>query len=204
MNPEFLKQWRESGRELLAAEGSPATANSESRTVDVVWFTGMDVPRTDWWTGDQYMLHFDPKGADLSLLNSGAPVLDNHDSYCGAAGQMGRVEKAWVEKGNYMGTLRFSKRPEVEGLWMDIASGIVSKFSMGVEFLEIVEKRDAQNKLLTKTATKWRPFEISVAPIPADFGTTTLSKIQLPPAGDYLASIAASMRARDADILRLR
>lgn len=186
MNKEELKKWRESGRDFLAAdmipmppadEGGPATADDERRTVDVCWYTGIDVPRIDWWTGDQYMLRLPPDGADLSVLNSGAPVLDHHMTYDGASeSQKGKVEKAWVaDSGNYLATLRFSRRPECDGLWTDIRDGIVTKFSMGVELLETVEQRDAAGKLIMKTATKWRPFEISTEPIPADFGTATLS-----------------------------
>jgi hypothetical protein len=177
---ELLKKWRESGREALAANLTPETINAEQRTVDVVWFTGADIARYNWWTDERYILRFDPKGADLSLLNNGAPVLDNHSTWEGAAGQKGKVEKAWVDEGLYKGTLRFSKRPEVEGLWTDIQDKIVTKFSMGVELLETVDERDKAGRLMTRTATKWRPFELSIAPIPADFGTTTLSADRTP------------------------
>ncbi len=202
LKAEELKAWREAGREFLAADGAPASINKEQRTVDVVWFTGVDVPRVDWWTGDQYMLRFDPKGVDLSLLNNGAPVLDDHSRWGGAAGQKGRVEKAWAENGKYFGTLRFSRRADVDGLWTDIEDGIVTKFSMGVEILESVEKRDAAGKLQLKTATKWRPFELSVAPIPADFGTTTLSSAH--PASPSAALAAFQLRKREQEILRLK
>jgi hypothetical protein len=198
MNEEQLKAWRVAGREFLSAD-MPVTVNAAERTVDVVWFTGADVPRIDWWTGDEYMLHFDPKGADLSKLNLGAPVLDGHNSYDGAAGQMGKVERAWFEAGLYKATLRFSKRKEVDGLWTDLTDGIVTKFSMGVEFLEIIEQRDAMGKLTSKTATKWRPFEISTVPVPADFGTTTLSA-----ARPVVAAIACATREREVEILSLR
>jgi hypothetical protein len=175
MNLEQLKEWQKSGRnESLAAQMAPETVNAENRTVDVIWFTGIDVQRYSYMEGP-YLLKFDPKGADLSLLNSGAPVLDDHVDYEGAEGQKGVVEKAWVDGSNYKATLRFSKRPEVDGLWQDIQDKIVQKFSMGVELLEITDTRDANDQLMTRTATKWRPYELSIAPLPADFGTTTLS-----------------------------
>ena len=44
-------------------------------------FTGVDVPRMDWWTGDIYTLRLPPEGADLSLLNNGAAVLDHHQRH---------------------------------------------------------------------------------------------------------------------------
>lgn len=205
MNAEQLKRWRESGREMLTAEGSPATINDEQRTVDVVWFTGVDVPRTDWWTGASYMLHFDPAGADLSLLNVGAPVFDNHNSYEGSSGQLGRVDRAWAQDGKYLATLRFKRstdatgpRPDVDGLWQDIKDGICTKYSMGVEILESTEERDASEHLISKTATKWRPFELSLAPVPADFGTTTLSGRQ-----PQVNSASLRQRERDIEIIRV-
>lgn len=175
ISKEQLKQWRESGREFLAMGMMPESVKEDERTVDCLWFSGADVSRVDWWTGEQYMLAFDPAGADLSLLNNGAPVLDDHSKWDGCAGQMGKVERAWEDGGKYYATLRFSKRPECDGMWTDIRDGILTKFSMGVELLETTEQRDKAGKLVLKTATKWRPFELSVTPIPADFNTTTLA-----------------------------
>jgi hypothetical protein len=81
-------------------------------------------------------------------------------------------------KGLYKAALRFSRRPELNGLWQDIEKKIVQKFSMGVEILAGHEiKADGQTTV--RLADKWRPFEISIAPLPADFGTTTLSADQM-------------------------
>src|SRR4051812_35993171 len=95
--------------EFMAASIPPETLNADSRTVDCIWFTGIDVARFDWFTDEQYIRRFDPKGADLSLLNNGAPVLDNHSMYDGSSSQKGVVEKAWIDGKNYKATLRFSK-----------------------------------------------------------------------------------------------
>ena len=206
MDAEFLKQWHESGKQELAAQIEPETLNDEQRTVDVVWFTGIDVDRYSWMDGP-YVLRFDPKGADLSLLNQGAPVCDNHEMEC-VDDQLGCVDRAWVDKTNYKATLRFKRsteltgpRPELDGLWQDIKDRIVTKFSMGVEVLESIEKRNKDGQLEMKTATKWRPFELSLAPIPADFGTTTLSHEQRP---SEASLVLMNFRVREAEILRLR
>jgi len=176
MTQEQLRKWRDSGRELLAAAATPSTINADQRTVDVVFYSGAPVQRIDPMTGDPYLLAFDPAGADLSWLNNGAPVFDHHAN-AGAASQMGVIERAWADAtGKYLATLRFSKRPELDGLWGDIAGGIVGKFSMGVELLSTTEQRDDTGKLTTKTATAWRPFEISTEPLPADWQTTTLTR----------------------------
>lgn len=158
--------------EFLA--GQPVSSiNPEKRTVDIVFFTGVDIPRMDWWTGDKYVLRFDPKGADLSLLNNGAPVLDNHSRFDGSASQKGKVERAWGENGKWMATLRFSKRSSVDDLWGDIQDKIVTKFSMGVEILEKENLRENDHQVVL--AKSWRPFELSVAPIPADWNTMSLA-----------------------------
>jgi len=185
------------GKEFLAADMPLDSLNEEKRTVDVVFFTGIDIPRVDWWTGDQYILRFDPKGADLSLLNNGAPVLDNHSSWDGSASQKGKVEKAWKDDGEYKATLRFSKRKSVDELWADIQDRIITKFSMGVELLELEktsEEKDGK-RVTTHLAKKWRPFELSIAPIPADFGTTTLAAEERGQAGGASAHKENTMPA---------
>jgi hypothetical protein len=169
------------GREYFAASLTPSTINDAERTVDIVWFTGIDVPRQSW--EGPYIRRFDPKGVDLSLLNSAAPVFDNHNTWDGTEAQKGVVEKAWVDGKLYKATLRFSKRPSVDALWGDIKDKIVQKFSMGVETLAEHEIK-TEGQPTVRLADKWRPFEISCAPLPADFGTTTLGRTHLMDAED--------------------
>jgi hypothetical protein len=170
------QQQRNQNREHLSAAISPSTMNAENRTVDVVFFTSPDIQRYDWLKGDEYILRFKSAGADLSLLNNGAPVLDNHESFGGAADQKGVIDKAWQESSDFMATLRFSKRPEVDGLWRDIQDKIVQKFSMGVNLLAKSELPLEKGKLRVVEVTKWQPFEISTAPLPADNNTRTLAE----------------------------
>ena len=205
---DFLNQWRESGRQELAAQVAPDSIDDVQRTVDVIWFTGIDVDRYSWIEG-AYQMRLDPAGVDLSLLNNGAPVCDNHCMYS-VDDQKGVVQRAWVDGTDYKATLRFKRsteqtgpRPELDGLWQDIKDRVVTKFSMGVNILASVEQRDKEGKLVLKTATKWQPFEISLAPIPADFGTTTLSA-EPPAARGAAAVLAVASRLREAEILRLR
>ncbi len=163
---------RMQGCEYLAGQNI-SSVNAENRTVDIIFFTGIDIPRTDWWTGEKYVLRFDPKGGDFSLLNNGAPVLDNHSMWDGSISQKGRVEKAWQDGKDSKATLRFSKRASVNELWQDIEDKIVTKFSMGVNILR--EEKITENNLQIRLAKNWQPFELSIAPIPADFNTTTLA-----------------------------
>lgn len=197
---EFLKLWQQSGKESLAAQVAPETLDKANRTVDVIWFTGIDVPRYNYWTDEPYLLRFDPKGVDLTILNSGAPVADCHQMWC-ADDQKGRVEKAWVDGKKYMATLRFSRRPEVDGLWMDIEDKIVTKFSMGASILdyEDVQKKD---EITVRMVSSWQPFEISIAPIPADFGTDTLAERARTQSEANLAVL--NLMTREIEVLNLR
>jgi hypothetical protein len=99
----------------------PDTIDTEVRTVEVVWSTGVTVRRRDLWTGKRYdeVLSLDPRHVDLSRLNSGAPMLNTHGS-SNLAGVIGVVERAWIATGSnsYEGraTVRFSAREDVEPL----------------------------------------------------------------------------------------
>jgi hypothetical protein len=176
---ERLREWSQStGRELFAAAVEPETLNDADRTVDVVWLNdGISVPRLDWDTYQRYDLQFDPAGFVANRLNSGAPVLDSHwDTKL--ADILGKVENgsAMYDKkaGQYRAQLRFSNRPEVEGVWMDVKDKILQNLSMGVMILEKREITKENDKYKTFVATKWEPYEISLVPVPADFNTTIL------------------------------
>lgn len=164
-------------KEFLSADMPLETLNSDKRTVDIIFFTGTDIPRYDYWNDQPYVLRFDPKGADLSLLNNGAPILDNHSLWDGSTSQKGKVEKAWYDAPNFKASIRFSKRKSNDELWGDVEDRIVTKFSMGVSLLEVerIDTEDGGVKKQVRLARRWQPFELSVAPIPADFGTTTLA-----------------------------
>jgi hypothetical protein len=99
-------------------------------------------------------------------------------------------------------TEQTGRRPALDGLWQDIKDRIVSKFSMGVEILEASDQRNTAGALVLRLATKWRPFEISLAPIPADFGTTTLASQVGGSTADW--HVASAQRDREIEILRLR
>lgn len=157
-------------RELVVVPGS---VNDEARELDVVWTTGAAVRRYDWWSGEAWTesLSMDPKHVDLRRLNSGAPVLMDHSSY----NQVGGVVRgsARVEGDRGLARLRFSRRPEVDGLWADIRDGIREKFSVGYDVFKYDEVyRDG--KLVSRTAVAWEPAEVSTVAMPADIGAEVM------------------------------
>jgi len=188
---------------FAASDAKPvaSTANEKDGTIDVVWYTGAQVPRKDPDTGEPYMLTLDMGGARLDRLNAGAPIFDTHftgDDYksviagkAGTKAQVGVVQKAWSDGPNGMATLQFDLGDgDGAELFRKVSSGIVQNLSFGA-WIYSREKTQVQaqtegmpegkppysnpNEIGTFTATDWEPFEISVVPIPADFSTTFLS-----------------------------
>jgi hypothetical protein len=152
----------------LAAE----SIDADRRQVDVVFLSGQPIARTPLFA-DSYWLEFDitPKAANLSRLNDGGAVVDNHNHYGSVAAVLGRVERAWIDKGKARATLRFSRRSEVDGVWQDIADGILTSVSAGV-FLEELEElpKHKDSDMRRFAVRRWTPYELSIVGVPADAG----------------------------------
>jgi hypothetical protein len=150
---------------------APSTFDAEARTVEVVFTTGADVLRRDWWTGEQYIerLEVSEAAVDLSRLNAGAAVLDSHSSWA-LRDVIGVVERAWIEGGEGRALIRFSEREDVKPIVEDVRNGILRNISAGywVSSWEVTEATASSPKI--KTAKRWQPGEISFVPVPADAG----------------------------------
>lgn len=155
------------------ANVAPTTLDVEKRTVDLVWSTGAKVRRFDYWEGRYYdeELSLDPSHVDLTRLNGGANLLNAHGQY-DLNQVLGVVERAWLEKGEGLATVRFSARADVEPIWQDVKGGIIRNVSVGywVRKYEIV-REDGQVDIYR--AVDWYPGEISLVPVPADAGAGT-------------------------------
>jgi HK97 family phage prohead protease len=176
----------------LRASFEPSTWNADARTIDVIWTTGADVTRTDYWTGQRWIerLEVTAEAIDLGRMNSGAPVLNTHSSYS-LGDVVGVVERAWVENGRGMATLRFSDRPEVASIIRDVAAGILRNISVGygVEKWEVIDASKGGSEI--RTAKRWTPYEVSLVPIPADAGAQVRGIRALPP--DEIEAIRAEI-----------
>ncbi len=144
------------------------SVNPEARTVDMVWSTGAQVRRSDFWSGRQYFeeLSLDPKHVDMARLQAGAPLLDSHSRY-GVNSIIGVVEAASVDGKTGTATVRFSKREDVEPIFRDVQDGIIRNVSVGysVSKYEIAERA---NDLPIYRAVAWQPMEISLVAVGAD------------------------------------
>lgn len=149
----------------------PETFNAETRTVDVVFTTGADVRRFDWWTERYWTerLIVTPEAVDLSRLNAGAPVLNTHGSW-DLGDVIGVVERAWIEGGQGHATIRFSDREDVAPIVRDVQAGILRNISAGywVQEWRITQPTDGGTEI--REAVRWLPGEISLVPVPADAG----------------------------------
>ena len=149
------------------ADFIPASYNSEARTIDIVWTAGAKGLRSTW-DGDYYEeLEVSDTAVRLDRLNNGAPFLASHNQYS-LEGVIGVVERAWIDKGLGMATIRFSEREDVAPIVADVASGILRNISAGyrVHRYEITE--DVDQKIPTYRATDWEPMELSLVPIGFD------------------------------------
>jgi len=191
-------RFRQSGWEGFSSAVMPSSLREESRSVEACWFSGIDVPRLDYRTGEPYLMTLDPKGVVLDRLNNGAPVLDAHNDG-EMANQLGVVDMAWVTGQQYYASLRFSKRPAVDGVWQDIRDRIIQNLSVGFFVHGTQELSPAENGTPRRVlVTKWEPYEISLVPVPADFGATFLRTEQ----PNWM--LDAARRQSQIDLLRLR
>jgi phage head maturation protease len=147
----------------------PQTYNEEARTVELVWTTGAQVRRFDWMEGPYLEeLSLDAKAIRMDRLNSGAPLLANHDARSLDA-VIGVVEKAWIDGNQGRATVRFSDREDVAPIINDVRAGILRNISVGYQVHEYeIEKPTERGGMPTYRATDWEPMELSIVTIPAD------------------------------------
>lgn len=165
-----LKEFRRKG------EVRAQSVDEAARTVELVWTTGAEVLRHHWERGT-YMeaLAVTPEALMLDRLNNSAPLLNSHQDWT-LRDVIGVVVPGSVriEGGKGYATVRFSEREEVEAIWKDVRSGILTKVSVGyrVHVFEVDETQSPPRY----TATRWEPYELSMVGIAADDGAGVRSE----------------------------
>jgi HK97 family phage major capsid protein/HK97 family phage prohead protease len=109
--------------------------------------------------GNEVLSH-EREAADLGRLNDGAPLLFNHDP----DKIIGVVEKAWIDDSKKRGyaQVRFSRNKFAQEVLTDVKDGILRGVSFGYAINKMEERGE------DCVATKWSPYEVSLAVIPAD------------------------------------
>lgn len=152
---------------------APSTLVEEDRTVEVIFGTDAEVRMSDWEIG-QYMesMSFEEGHVRWERLNSGAPLLDNHNGYKGTRGVLGVIERAWGEGGVGKAVIRFSKQEDGERAFQEVKDGILTGVSFGYRVYKYERISSLEGELPKLRAIDWEGFEISLAPIQADINAT--------------------------------
>ena len=174
--PDKLKQKIPTQRTRAAFK--PDTFSEENRTVEVVFATETAVRMYDWESGQMVdeILICTPEAGNLTRLNSGAPLLDNHKTY-GSTSEcvVGVVESARFESGQGVARVRFSDSEEDTKLMNKVKDGIVTGISVGYNVTEYTVERKENARSIYK-ATKWEATEISLTPVQADVNSRVRSE----------------------------
>ena len=138
-----------------------ASANKDARTVELSFSSETPVER---YFGSEVLDH-SPASVRMERLNSGAPLLLNHDT----SEQIGVVESATIDAKTRKGraVVRFSKSEDGEEIFQDVLDGIRRLVSVGY----LIHQKATENKpggVEVVRVTDWEPYEISLVSIPAD------------------------------------
>ena len=158
---------------LMTRRAPISSVNEETRTASVIWSTGARVKRSHWIRGEFYEeLSLDPKHVRISRLQNKAPLLNSHNAWTLAA-VLGVVESARIEGGKGVADVRFSTRKEVDPIFDDVRSGILTHTSAGYRIYKMERLAEpAEDGLPVYRAVDWEPYEISVVPMGADDAAT--------------------------------
>lgn len=104
---------------------------------------------------------------DLSRF-IGAPFLNSHKRG-DARDVLGVVTAARIENRKLIASVKLTRREDAAGIIQDILDGITPQTSAGFTVSQWgTEAVDSKTGARTRTATRWRPFEVSVVPYAAD------------------------------------
>lgn len=168
----------------MECRASIGSFNDETRSVTVTASTGARVRRVPFFSEPFHQeLSMERGAVDMTRMNNGAPVLDNHRRLGESITDpdkplvIGVVENARLEKGNLVHEIRFSKRKSLDPFVQDVKDGIVRNVSTGFDILENVElPQRASDGFRVFRAVKWQPMETSFTPVGADAGSVTRSE----------------------------
>lgn len=104
---------------------------------------------------------------DLSRF-IGAPFLNSHKRG-DARDVLGVVTAARIENRKLIASVKLTRREDAAGIIQDILDGITPQTSAGFTVSQWgTDAVDSKTGARTRTATRWRPFEVSVVPYAAD------------------------------------
>jgi hypothetical protein len=189
------------------------TVNAEKRTVDVVFTTGATVRRRRFIGWDSSVpfdeiLEVSRTAINMERLEAAAPALDSHSTWS-TYQQVGVVERAWIDGGKGLATIRFPSKgvdDAADRMFAMVQEGIIRNVSVGYSINEVrVEQPEKVGEVEKRIVTRWTPYEISFVTVPADKDAQTRSAdtevfpCEITRADDAGAALAR-MRMRQAHI----
>lgn len=155
----------------MRAMFSPDTIDEEKRTVEVV-FGSENPTRMFTWEHGPIMesLSFSQGHVRMERLNSGAPLLDNHDAWGSVADiVVGVVERAWAKDKKGYAKVRFAKGEKGDRILEMVRDGVIRNISVGYRVNKYeVTRATERGELDFFRAVDWEPHEISLVAVPAD------------------------------------
>ena len=148
------------------------TFSTDDNTVDLVFTTGADVLRCDYFDGNYIeRLETGSDNVRLDRMNAGAAFLDTHNAYeLGAV--IGSVVpgSARMDAGQGLCKVQLSRSQRAADTVQDIRDGIINNISVGYNVYAFTRTEASDGSPALMVATDWEPVEISAVPVPADPG----------------------------------
>jgi phage head maturation protease len=178
---------------MHVSHGSVGILEADARRIAMV-FAG----RICWGGyGAGRVEEIDLEAGDLSMLNSGAPLLLDHGHTIDAL--VGIIEAAWIEGDQAMAVARVTAaNARGREVWAMLQDGIIRSCSMGFIYQAAKAVEDEPLDRAPKIE-KWRPHEISLVPLPSNWNAT-LQRGIAPAEVDAIA--AAALQVRQAALLK--
>lgn len=172
-----------------AVSVKPENIDEENRTITVSFSSEHPVNRR--YYGQEVLLHGE-NSVDFEYLNTVGSVLRKHGG--DMADIVGSVEKAWIDGRRGMAVIRFDDDENGNTAMRKIKSGSLRGISAGYMIEKGIRLDDESDVWVDPEttreykgpaiiATRWRPHEITLTPIPADhtvgFGRSLVENIDL-------------------------
>ena len=161
--------------------------DEKKRSVDISFSSETPVFPYSWSDIPEILLHGEDN-VDLSYLKTTGSVLMNHQPR--GPGQpvviVGRPENVRIENRRGRATVVFDEDEESDKAFSKVKSGSLRGISVGAQVIRRTELRTDDEEAGIKgpavLATKWKPVELSLTPIPADSSVgvnRSLSEIEI-------------------------
>ena len=112
----------------------PLTYRAADNSMDVCWTTGIRRRAYDWFNDQVYdeELEVSRSAVDMTRFEAGTvQVIDSHRTQDGIDAILGVATRGWIENGEGMARIAFSKDPAKAGKVGDIVDGIIRAMSFG-------------------------------------------------------------------------